>query len=98
MVLNNAWSKKVFSRPDILKRDAGDYIDSNVPEQLFEDLSEVTVDFKPIEVWHVGQEMVIEFTLPADYEEGGGDWIGIFKVNELIINYKLKTLRYLSMI
>lgn len=48
--------------------------------QVFEDPSEKIVDFSPVPLWQIGEENVIEYTLPHGYEEAGNDWIGIYKV------------------
>lgn len=48
--------------------------------QVFEDPSEKIVDFSAISLWQIGEENVIEYTLPHGYEEAENDWIGVYKV------------------
>lgn len=47
--------------------------------QIYEDTTERTVVFKPIELWLVGEQNRIEYTIPAGFEEGTADWIGIYR-------------------
>lgn len=64
-----------------LVRNAGDSIDSeNYSIQVFEDPTEKIVDFSPINIWQIGEENTIEYTLPFGYEEAENDWIGVYKV------------------
>lgn len=63
-------------------RNVGDTIDSqNYSIQVFEDPTEKIVDFSPINIWQIGEENVIEYTLPFGYEEAENDWVGVYKVN-----------------
>lgn len=48
--------------------------------QVFDDPSEKIVDFSAISLWQIGEENVIEYTLPNGYEEAENDWIGVYKV------------------
>lgn len=65
-----------------LARNAVDTIDSeNYSIQVFEDPTEKIVDFSPINIWQIGEDNVIEYTLPFGYEEAENDWIGVYKVN-----------------
>lgn len=67
-----------------LARKFGDSIDSvHYSIQVFEDPSEKTVDFSPINIWQIGEDNVIEYTLPFGYEEAENDWIGVYKVDAL---------------
>ncbi len=64
-----------------LRRNIGDSIDSvNYSIQVFEDPSEKIVDFSPINIWQIGEDNTIEYTLPFGYEEAENDWIGVYKV------------------
>lgn len=64
-----------------LIRKAGDTIDSeNYSIQVFEDPTEKIVDFSPINIWQIGEDNVIEYTLPVGYVEAENDWIGVYKV------------------
>ncbi|XP_058836310.1 phosphatidylinositol 4,5-bisphosphate 5-phosphatase A isoform X3 [Topomyia yanbarensis] len=47
--------------------------------QVYEDTTERTIVFKPIELWSVGEPNKIEYTIPAGFEEGTADWIGIYR-------------------
>lgn len=63
-------------------RNVADTLDSdNYYIQVFEDPSEKIVDFSPINIWQIGEENVIEYTLPFGYEEAENDWIGVYKVS-----------------
>lgn len=53
--------------------------------QIYEDTTERTVVFKPIELWLVGEQNRIEYTIPAGFEEGTADWIGIYRVRVVLI-------------
>lgn len=62
-------------------RHADDAIDSvTYSIQVFEDPTEKIVDFSPINIWQIGEENIIEYTLPFGYEEAENDWIGVYKV------------------
>ncbi|XP_037032683.1 inositol polyphosphate 5-phosphatase K isoform X2 [Bradysia coprophila] len=47
--------------------------------KVFEDPTEKIVDFSPINIWQIGEDNVIEYTLPFGYEEAENDWIGVYK-------------------
>ncbi|XP_055532471.1 phosphatidylinositol 4,5-bisphosphate 5-phosphatase A-like isoform X1 [Wyeomyia smithii] len=47
--------------------------------QVYEDTTERTIVFKPIELWLVGEPNKIEYTIPTGFEEGSADWIGIYR-------------------
>ncbi|XP_058464297.1 phosphatidylinositol 4,5-bisphosphate 5-phosphatase A isoform X2 [Malaya genurostris] len=47
--------------------------------QVYEDTTERTIVFKPIELWSVGEPNKIEYTIPAGFEESSSDWIGIYR-------------------
>lgn len=47
--------------------------------QVYEDPSEKSVEFASIQLWQIGEENVVEYSLPIGFEEAGSDWIGIFK-------------------
>ncbi|XP_061509801.1 phosphatidylinositol 4,5-bisphosphate 5-phosphatase A isoform X1 [Anopheles gambiae] len=49
--------------------------------QVYEDTTERTVSFKPIELWLVGEPNTIEYVIPNGFEEGNADWIGIYREN-----------------
>lgn len=59
--------------------------------QVFDDPSEKIVDFSAISLWQIGEENVIEYTLPHGYEEAENDWIGVYKVwihmDDVILNF-----------
>lgn len=38
------------------------------------------VEFTPMHTWNIGEENVVEYTLPLGFEEAESDWVGIFKV------------------
>lgn len=48
--------------------------------QVYEDTTERTIMFKPIELWLVGEQNQIEYTIPCGFDEGNADWIGIYRV------------------
>lgn len=67
----------------------GDSIDSqHYSIQVFEDPTEKTVDFSPINIWQIGEDNIIEYTLPFGYEEAENDWIGVYKVKKFYIFFK----------
>ncbi|XP_055532481.1 phosphatidylinositol 4,5-bisphosphate 5-phosphatase A-like isoform X6 [Wyeomyia smithii] len=47
--------------------------------KVYEDTTERTIVFKPIELWLVGEPNKIEYTIPTGFEEGSADWIGIYR-------------------
>nr|XP_029710102.1 phosphatidylinositol 4,5-bisphosphate 5-phosphatase A-like isoform X4 [Aedes albopictus] len=47
--------------------------------KVYEDTTERTIMFKPIELWLVGEPNTIEYVIPAGFEEGNADWIGIYR-------------------
>ncbi|XP_053668992.1 phosphatidylinositol 4,5-bisphosphate 5-phosphatase A-like [Anopheles marshallii] len=49
--------------------------------QVYEDTTERTISFKPIELWLVGEPNTIEYVIPNGFEEGNADWIGIYREN-----------------
>ncbi|XP_040163687.1 phosphatidylinositol 4,5-bisphosphate 5-phosphatase A-like isoform X3 [Anopheles arabiensis] len=49
--------------------------------KVYEDTTERTVSFKPIELWLVGEPNTIEYVIPNGFEEGNADWIGIYREN-----------------
>lgn len=53
---------------------------NNIINQVFEDPTEKIVDFSPIQIWQIGEDNTIEYTLPIGYEEAENDWIGVYKV------------------
>lgn len=63
--------------------------------QVYEDTTERTIMFKPIELWLVGEPNTVEYTIPCGFEEGNADWIGIYRVrlikgvlrNPILIQY-----------
>lgn len=78
----------IKSRP---VRNVDDSIDSEKDYfvQVFEDPTEKIVDFSPVNIWQIGEENVIEYTLPYGYEEAESDWIGVYKVSsEFIIIFR----------
>lgn len=50
-------------------------------QQVYDDPSEKTVEFMPIQIWQINEENIVEYSLPLGFEEAGSDWIGIYKVN-----------------
>lgn len=48
--------------------------------QVFDDPTELMVEFKTINLWIVGDENTVEYILPTGFEELEADWIGIYKV------------------
>ncbi|EDS30898.1 skeletal muscle/kidney enriched inositol 5-phosphatase [Culex quinquefasciatus] len=67
-----------------------DFIDGggvgSTSAQIYEDTTERTVVFKPIELWLVGEQNRIEYTIPAGFEEGTADWIGIYREDFTSLN------------
>ncbi|XP_052903278.1 phosphatidylinositol 4,5-bisphosphate 5-phosphatase A-like isoform X3 [Anopheles moucheti] len=49
--------------------------------KVYEDTTERTISFKPIELWLVGEPNTIEYVIPNGFEEGNADWIGIYREN-----------------
>ncbi|XP_035898206.1 inositol polyphosphate 5-phosphatase K-like isoform X3 [Anopheles stephensi] len=49
--------------------------------QVYEDTTERTISFKPIELWLVGEPNTIEYVIPNGFDEGNADWIGIYREN-----------------
>ncbi|XP_050080452.1 phosphatidylinositol 4,5-bisphosphate 5-phosphatase A-like isoform X4 [Anopheles maculipalpis] len=49
--------------------------------KVYEDTTERTITFKPIELWLVGEPNTIEYVIPNGFEEGNADWIGIYREN-----------------
>lgn len=47
--------------------------------KVYEDTTERTIMFKPIELWLVGEPNTVEYTIPCGFEEGNADWIGIYR-------------------
>lgn len=67
-----------------------DTIDSeNNLVQVFEDPTEKIVDFSPVNIWQIGEDNIIEYTLPFGYEEAENDWIGVFKVRKLRLEIEI---------
>lgn len=48
---------------------------------MYEDPTEKSVEFTAFLTWHVGEETVVEYTLPTGFSEAEADWIGIYKEN-----------------
>ncbi|XP_055592832.1 phosphatidylinositol 4,5-bisphosphate 5-phosphatase A isoform X2 [Uranotaenia lowii] len=57
----------------------GGGVTSGGDTQVYEDTTERTIVFKPIELWLVGEPNTIQYTIPAGFEEGPADWIGIYR-------------------
>ncbi|XP_053680610.1 inositol polyphosphate 5-phosphatase K-like [Anopheles nili] len=57
---------------------AADLIDDG---QVYEDTTERTISFKPIDLWLVGEPNTIEYVIPTGFEESNADWIGIYREN-----------------
>ncbi|XP_035898208.1 phosphatidylinositol 4,5-bisphosphate 5-phosphatase A-like isoform X5 [Anopheles stephensi] len=49
--------------------------------KVYEDTTERTISFKPIELWLVGEPNTIEYVIPNGFDEGNADWIGIYREN-----------------
>lgn len=49
--------------------------------KVYEDTTERTITFKPIELWLVGEPNTIEYVIPNGFEESNADWIGIYREN-----------------
>ncbi|XP_055592840.1 phosphatidylinositol 4,5-bisphosphate 5-phosphatase A isoform X4 [Uranotaenia lowii] len=54
-------------------------VSSEFTIKVYEDTTERTIVFKPIELWLVGEPNTIQYTIPAGFEEGPADWIGIYR-------------------
>lgn len=48
--------------------------------QVFDDPSEKNIEFSPVQLWQIGEDNKIEYTVPHGYEEAESDWIGVYKV------------------
>lgn len=70
------------------------YVDDDVGalfEQVYEDPSEKTVQFTPMQIWQINEENIVEYSLPLGFEEAGSDWIGIYKVCTFIFTNHFTT-------
>lgn len=47
---------------------------------MYEDPTEKIVEFTPLHTWQIGEENVVEYTLPFGFDEASSDWIGVYKV------------------
>lgn len=47
--------------------------------KVFENPIERIIEFTHIPIWHLGDEHIIEFTIPDGFDEENSDWIGIYK-------------------
>ncbi|XP_055620415.1 phosphatidylinositol 4,5-bisphosphate 5-phosphatase A isoform X2 [Toxorhynchites rutilus septentrionalis] len=54
-------------------------VSSEFTIKVYEDTTERTIVFKPVELWLVGEPNTIEYTIPAEFEGGNADWIGIYR-------------------
>ncbi|XP_062563551.1 phosphatidylinositol 4,5-bisphosphate 5-phosphatase A-like isoform X5 [Armigeres subalbatus] len=54
--------------------------------KVYEDTTERTIMFKPIELWLVGEQNTIEYVIPAGFEESNADWIGIYREDFTSLN------------
>ncbi|XP_058053734.1 phosphatidylinositol 4,5-bisphosphate 5-phosphatase A-like isoform X3 [Anopheles bellator] len=54
--------------------------------KVYEDASERTISFKPIELWHIGEPNTIEYVIPSGFDESNADWIGIYRENFTSLN------------
>lgn len=52
--------------------------------QVFDDSTELMVEFKSINLWTVGEENIVEYILPPGFDELEADWIGIYKVRIIV--------------
>ncbi|XP_059614755.1 inositol polyphosphate 5-phosphatase K isoform X1 [Phlebotomus argentipes] len=46
--------------------------------KIFSDPSEKVVEFAPIDIWTIGREFTVKYTLPDGLDDAGSDWIGIY--------------------
>lgn len=65
---------------------------------MYEDPTEKIVEFTPLHTWQIGEENVIEYTLPVGFDEAACDWIGVYKVTIHNNNHLRKHPFYLSVI
>ncbi|KFB38383.1 AGAP011644-PA-like protein [Anopheles sinensis] len=49
--------------------------------KVYEDTTERTITFRPIDLWLVGEPNTIEYVIPTGFEESNADWIGIYREN-----------------
>uniref|UniRef100_A0AAG5DM21 Inositol polyphosphate-related phosphatase domain-containing protein n=1 Tax=Anopheles atroparvus TaxID=41427 RepID=A0AAG5DM21_ANOAO len=49
--------------------------------QVYEDTTERTITFRPIDLWLVGEPNTIEYVIPTGFEASNADWIGIYREN-----------------
>lgn len=64
-----------------------DHLDNNSElKQTVDDPYEECVEFAPIHIWYTGEENLVEYILPDDFEEASSDWIGIFKVMSISLH------------
>lgn len=54
------------------------------------------MEFSPVTIWQIGEENVVEYTLPFGYEEAENDWIGVYKVHIHIYYLRLKMIGNLN--
>lgn len=54
-------------------------VSSEFTIKVYEDTTERTITFKPIELWLVGEPNQIEYTIPYGFDESNADWIGIYR-------------------
>lgn len=70
-----------IGRHDIVERSMP--IDDDIFQQVYDDPSQKSVEFASIQIWQINEENIVEYSLPIGFEEGGSDWIGIYKVSRL---------------
>ncbi|GAB0097552.1 inositol polyphosphate 5-phosphatase K [Sergentomyia squamirostris] len=49
--------------------------------QIFSDPSEKMVEFSTIDIWTIGREFTIKYTLPEGLDDAGSDWIGVYNAD-----------------
>lgn len=49
--------------------------------KVYEDTTERTITFRPIDLWLVGEPNTIEYVIPTGFDESNADWIGIYREN-----------------
>lgn len=78
------------SQSDFEMTDSSDD-DDQVPD---DDISEKTIEFLPFEIWNNSEDNHVEYILPRNFEDGGADWIGVYRVSSL--TYRKLSKIYLS--
>lgn len=60
--------------------DSDDSSDDNeqVPD---DDITDKTIEFLEFNIWNNSEDNHVEYVMPPNFEDGGADWIGIYRVS-----------------